>query len=107
MAVLDDIAGCRIPAPSSVRWNFKTRLVSIVYEIKDKIIECCTKLEESNNNETVYKATGIKRMLNDPEFIFWLNFFKKIMPHVDMLYNQFQKRTIDAVWAKSCLTLEY
>ena len=103
MAVLDDIAGRRILAPSSVRWNFKTRLVSLVYEIKDKIIECCTKLEESNNNETVYKATGIKRMLNDPEFIFWLNFFKKIMPHVDMLYNQFQKRTIDAVWAKSCL----
>ena len=25
------------------------------------------------------------------------------MPHVDVLYNQFQKRTIDAVWAESCL----
>ena len=103
MAVLDDIAGRRLPAPSQVRWNFKTRLVNTVYEMRDKLIECCTKLEESNNNETVYKATGIKRMLNDPEFIFWLNFFQKIMPHVDVLYNQFQKRTIDAVKAKSYL----
>ena len=42
-------------------------------------------------------------MLNDPEFIFWLNFFNKIMPHVNILYKQFQKRTFDAVWAKKCL----
>ena len=25
------------------------------------------------------------------------------MPHVNILYQQFQKRTFDAVWAKSCL----
>ena len=103
MAVLDSVAGQRLPAPSTTRWNSKEKTVNTVYEIKDKLIECCTILEESNNNETVYKATGIKRMLNDPEFIFWLNFFNKIMPHVNILYNQFQKRTFDAVWAKKCL----
>ena len=103
MTVLDDVARKRVAAPSSTRWNFKERTVNGVHEIKDELIECCTILENSNNNETVYKATGIKRMLNDPEFIFWLNFFQKIMLHVAILYKQFQKRTLNAVWAKSCL----
>ena len=103
MAVLDTVVGHRVPAPSPTRWTFKERTVRSVHRMKDKLIECCTKLEESNNNETVYKATGIKRMLNDPEFIFWLNFFNKVMPHVDILYLQIQKRTFDAVWAKTSL----
>ena len=103
MAVLDSVVGQRLPAPSTTRWNYKEKTVTTVHGIKDKIIECCTILEESNDNETVCKATGIKRMLNDPEFIFWLNFFNKIMPHVNILYQQFQKRTFDAVWAKTCL----
>ena len=104
MAVLDDVAGGqRVPSPSATRWSFKEKTVESVHEMKDKLIECCTILEDSNNNETVYKATGIKRMLNDPEFIFWLSFFHQIMPHVGVLYSQFQKQTFDAVWGKTIL----
>ena len=51
MAVSDNAASKRVAAPSSTRWNFKERTVSDVHEIKDELIECCTILENSNNNE--------------------------------------------------------
>ena len=103
MKVMDEVVGHRVPAPSPTRWTFKERTVESVHENKDKLIECCTILEASNYKESVYKATGIKRMLNDPEFIFWLNFFHKIMPHVNIMYKQFQQRTFDAFKAQSTL----
>ncbi|KAL4153543.1 hypothetical protein QTP88_001376 [Uroleucon formosanum] len=36
-------------------------------------------------------------MLNDDRFIFWLRVFHSLMPHVDILYNQLQKQTMDPV----------
>ena len=103
MKIMDDIVGQRVPAPCQTRWTFKERTIESVYENTDKLIECCTILESSSYKDTVHKAVGIKRMLNDPEFIFWLNFFHKIMPHVNILYKQFQQRTFDAFRAQHCL----
>lgn len=34
---------------------------------------------------------------NDDKCIFWLKLFHSLMPHVDILYNQLQKRTMDPV----------
>lgn len=46
-------------------------------------------------------------MLNDDQFIFWLRVFHSLMPHVDILYNQLQKRTMDPVeLSKSILQFE-
>ncbi|XDV14243.1 hypothetical protein PO909_002419, partial [Leuciscus waleckii] len=42
------------------------------------------------------------RMLQDEDFIFFLCFFHKIMPHVDILYQKLQK-DIDAVFIKRAL----
>ena len=42
-------------------------------------------------------------MLNDVDFLFWLNFFNKVMPHVDILFGQLQSTSIDAVKANSDL----
>ena len=46
MAVLDDVAGVqKVPAPSATRWSFKEKTVKSIHGMKDKLIECCTKLE--------------------------------------------------------------
>ena len=95
--------GRRIPRPSSTRWNFKSRTVNQVHELKENIIECCTKLEASSSRDTGSAAGGIKRLLRDPDFLFWLEFFSKIMPHVDILYNQIQARGIDSFKASKAV----
>ena len=73
-ALEDATKGRRIPRPSSTRWNFKSRTVNQVHELKEKIIECCTKLEASGLKDTGSAAGGIKHLLRDPDFLFWLEF---------------------------------
>ena len=92
-----------IPRPSTTRWNFKSRTVNKVFELKDAILQCCDQLEESRSGDTGSTAGGIKRLLADLEFLFWLEFFSKIMPHIDILYNQLQARDIDATKTAKCI----
>jgi len=98
MSALEQItSNKRIPRPSGTRWNFKTRTVNMVYELREELVECFSKLATCNSTETVSAAVGFLRTMNDPEFLFWLKFFSKVMPHVDIFYNQIQARNIDAV----------
>ena len=104
MSVLEDIsAGQRVPSLSTTRLNFKSRTVNAVYETKDVLIHCCTEFQVSQSKETGCAAYGIKRMLEDSKFQFWLKLFSKIMPHVEILYNELQSRNIDATKATTCL----
>jgi len=41
---------------------------------------------------SVSQASGFIGVLNDENFIFWLTFFYKIMPHVDILFSHLQRR---------------
>ncbi|CAH1983620.1 unnamed protein product [Acanthoscelides obtectus] len=61
-------------------------------------------IEESFTNETVCKAAyGIRRILNDSVFVFWLTFFHHVMPHVDILFNQLQKRKTEPAQVKTAI----
>ena len=104
MASLENAtAGRRIPRPSSTRWNFWSRTVNSVHEIKSEIIQCCSNLETSPTQETGFVATGIKNILQNLSFEYWLNLFAKIMPHVKILFHQMQSRQINAVFARNCV----
>ncbi|KAL4153992.1 hypothetical protein QTP88_001825 [Uroleucon formosanum] len=55
----------------------------------------------SINRNTIEQASGLKRTLLDDVFIYWLTVFHSIMPHVDILYNQLQKRETDSTTVKN------
>ena len=57
MAVLDQVAHRRIPRSSATRWNFKSRIVQTVFELRTTLIECCTVLEDLFSEST---ASDIK-----------------------------------------------
>ena len=97
-AVLDKIVGHRLPRTIKTRWNFNSRVVNSVFEYKDALISCMKEIETSEeikNQETLRQASGLRRTLQDPHFLYWLSFFHQIMPHVEILYNQLQKRESD------------
>ena len=99
-AVLDEIVKKRIPScPQSIRWNFKSRCVTTVYAYRNQISECMDKIiaDESNEYKTVRKAVGLKGLLHDDDFLFWLEFFNKVMPHCSILFNELQQRAVDSV----------
>lgn len=104
VAILDKIVNHRIPRSSNTRWNFKSRIINTVYENHESIIECFEEIENTfNQNIAINQAGALRRLLNDNTFIFWLNVFHRLMPHVDILYNQLQKRTIDPIQVNNAI----
>lgn len=92
-----------IPRGSNTRWNFNSMVMNTVYENINELIECFKELQKSNNIPTVQAASGLLRMLNHKHFLFWLSFFHRIMPHVDLLYDQFQSRHANSSTVHSAL----
>ncbi|GBM50749.1 hypothetical protein AVEN_144170-1 [Araneus ventricosus] len=97
IAILDETARKRIPHGSTIRWNFKSRTINIVYEYREQLIECMGKIESTSKQAVAINQGGaIRRMLEDLKFMFWLTVFHNIMPDVDVLYNQLQETRTDA-----------
>ena len=92
----------RLPRVDITRWNYNIRTVNVVYENRYKLEECFEVLEEKRTNRlTVNEASGQRRALQDQNFMFWLTFFHRILPHVDILYQELQSRNKESVMWKS------
>lgn len=104
LSALESVVARRIPSYSATRWNFKSRTVNVVFENKESLKKCLLQLEKTSNDKTSQGAVGLRRYLENEEFVYWLTFFSKIMPHVDILYNQLQARSTDAIKAKNAVS---
>lgn len=105
VAFLERIVGRKVPRSVPTRWNFKSRTVNVVYEYREELIECMEEIEETSgiNITTKNQAGSIRRLLQEKSFVFWLTLFHNIMPHVDILFNELQKRIIDSVEISRCV----
>jgi hypothetical protein len=92
-----------IPQGSNTRWNLNSRVINTVCENINELKECFKELQKSKNIPTVQAASGLLCMLNDKNFLFRLSFFHRIMPHVDLLYDQLQSRNADSSTVHSAL----
>ena len=54
-----------------------------------KFVQCCNQLDDDTSDSS-QAASGIKQILKDSEFQFWLHFFSQIMLQMDILFNQLQ-----------------
>ncbi|XP_071058707.1 zinc finger MYM-type protein 1-like [Pseudochaenichthys georgianus] len=104
-AILDQVVAHRLPGTSTTRWNFHSCAVNTVYEHKENILKCFKTIRDSGDFDpiTVREAGGFVRMMEDEVFCFFLTLFHNIMPHVDMLFSQLQKRDIDSVYIKGLI----
>lgn len=53
-------------------------------------------LNSNTTDKIVQTSTGFLNLLKNASFLFWLALFQKIMPHVEILYNQMQSKNDDA-----------
>ena len=96
LSVLHKHMNVSIPRPSSTRWNFNIRTVNRVYEHLQPLKDCLLEIQStSHTDQTILEATGILNFLNNEKFMFWLELFYQIMPHVEVLYNQMQSPEIN------------
>ncbi|CAH1978133.1 unnamed protein product [Acanthoscelides obtectus] len=85
-----------MPKVAPTRWNYNIRTVSAVFENRESLIDCFRELENKcDKTITSKEAYGLRRALEDSDFIFFLTFFHKTLPHVAILFNQFQSRNKD------------
>lgn len=84
-----------IPCPSSMSWDFNMWPVNRVKENLQPLKSCLAEIQSTSNaDHTIAEATGILQCLNNDKFMFWLEFFHQIVPHVEVIYNQMQSGEI-------------
>lgn len=77
----------KIPSLSTSR-STGIESIAAVLEMKEQLIVHCSFLETSRMTDTGFEAAMIKRILSDSQFEFWMEFFSKLMPHVDVMFPQ-------------------
>ena len=105
VAYLDECVARRIPRSVQTRWNFQSRIVSTVYRYREDLVNCLKEIIVSwkGDQTTVREASGLLHWLQDKDFLLFLDFFNKLMPHVDILYAQLQKHNMDPVSVKNSI----
>ena len=105
VSCLDDCVAIRIPRSVQTRWNFESRIVSTVFEHKDDLKVCFKLIINTwkKDKASVHDASGLLLRLEDRSFMLYLRFFHQLMPHVDVLYAQLQKRQISSTFIQTCL----
>lgn len=94
--ILEEIVRRKLPGVPVTCWNIKT--VNVIFENRDKLIECCQEIEENCKKTIIYKeAHGLRKTLEDSDFVFWLKLFHKLFPHVEVLFHTFQARNKESV----------
>ena len=101
----DDCVARRIPRSVQTRWNFQSRIISTVFEHKDDLIKCFELIINAwkRDQVSVHSASGLLHWLQYRGFSTYLEFFHQLMPHVNILYAQLQKRQIYSTFIQTCL----
>jgi hypothetical protein len=67
--------------------NLKRRMLYMNIKMRSWNV---SELKKSLSNKTVQEDRGLRHSLEDVKFVFWLRFFHRLIPHVDILYNKFR-----------------
>ncbi|CAH2010198.1 unnamed protein product [Acanthoscelides obtectus] len=67
-----------MPKVAPTRWNYNIRTVSAVFENRESLIDCFRELENKcDKTITSKEAYGLRRALEDSDFIFFFDFFSQ------------------------------
>ncbi|XP_061587233.1 uncharacterized protein LOC133452053 [Cololabis saira] len=104
-AVLDRVVAHRLPTSSSIGWNFHSHAICTVFEYREDLIQCFESIQDSGDFDpnTVREAGAFIMLLEHQDFNFFLELFHNIMPHVDLLFAELQKRNIDSDHINGCI----
>lgn len=92
-----------IPSLSETRWSYRYRAVKAVYENIEEILEALN-IIQSNGGSQRMAARGLIATIADPEFIYCLIIFNKILPLIHVAHKTLQSEENTLADAKSTLT---
>jgi hypothetical protein len=75
-----------------------------IYE--SDILSCLINIMDMENDTScLNQCGGLINYLKDDTFFYWLRYFHFVTPHVEILFQQLQKRDLDVVSTKKVISL--
>lgn len=105
--ILDEICKKRLPSSSETRWNFKSRAVNTIFDKRDDLIAVFDYISENLNewdDISIREAIGLKKILNDFEFLFILHAFNFIFTYTDPVFSIIQHKLSDITYCNERIT---
>ncbi|GAB1597398.1 uncharacterized protein LOC115225801 isoform X1 [Argonauta hians] len=96
--LLDEICQRRLPHVAPTRWQYTSRIVNTVLEMKDALKELFQHILEDPDEfdeDSVCYADGFAARLNDFEFCFLLHVFHEVFRYSDELFSILQSKHQD------------
>jgi hypothetical protein len=104
-AVLDEVVKARLPKSAPTRWCFNARCVETIYIYQSDILSCLEKIMDMENDSScLNQCGGLINYLKDDTFLYWLRYFHFVMPHVEILFQQLQKRVLDVISTRNYIS---
>lgn len=92
--IFDEIVNRKLPRLAQTPWNYNIHTVNMIFANREELIECFDELKEiCTKSITCKEADCLQKTLEDSDFLFWLNLFHNVCPHIDVLFQQFQSKS--------------
>jgi len=98
---LDQIVKKRFPSVAPTRWNYNSRLIEIMTEYKELILNLMYSIVENADkwdSETLMCARGFCQTIQDFDFNFFLLILGNILPRATIFFNTMQTKIFDVTY---------
>jgi hypothetical protein len=95
------VVKARLPKSAPRRWCFNARCVETIYIYQSDILSCLEKIMDMENDSS---CGGLINYLKDDTFLYWLRYFHFVMPNVEILFQQLQKRDLDVISTRNYIS---
>ena len=92
---LKKFCSAQIERVCEIRWNYISGIISAVRSNREKILECFTSIQngEGWDQKSFCESIEFTKILEDKEFIFFVEFFDDLFKHVSVLFGILQSKT--------------
>ena len=102
---LKKFCSAQTPRICETRWNYISRIISAVRSNSKQILECFTSIQngESWDQKSFCESIGFTKILEDKEFIFFVEFFDDLFKHVSVLFGILQSKKSNSITSEEAL----
>lgn len=93
----------RLPTVSNTRWNYRSRMIDVIFNFKEELSRLFKSMGEDSekwDGETRACAVGYYQNLQSFDFNFLLEVFSSVFPKSDVLFSILQKKIFDVGYCK-------
>ena len=102
---LKKFCSAQIPRVCETGWNYISRIISAVRSNREKNLVCFSSIQngEGWDQKSFCESIGFTKILEDKEFIFFVEFFDGLFKHVSVLFGILQSKKSNSITSEEAL----